>query len=178
MTVKRSGIVAGFGSVVAVLAWAGVAFACTAVAGVEVVGSRGTPGSQTVVEGRRFEPGPVQLRWNTADGPLLATATGPEFSVPVTVPDAPDGVAFVIAVQRDSKGTTWRVPGSLQVGRGAAPAVVSAGASLLDRNADSGGSSMVPGVVLLSAGTALLAAGFATAEARRRRATAALRATD
>ena len=183
MTAKRSGIVALVGSIAAVVAWAGVAWACTAVAEVEIVGDAGRPGSQTVVKGRLFESGPVQLRWNSKDGPLLATATGPEFVMPVTIPDVPAGVSHIVGVQRDSEGTLWNVPGAYQVlapGESASgSSAAAAGSSLSDRPAASGGdSSTVAGIGLLSVGLAVLAAACAAAQVRRRRATAPLRITE
>lgn len=52
-----------------------------------------------------FSGGPVEIRWNSATGPLLATATGPDFSTDVTIPDAPPGSYVVLAVGRERQQT-------------------------------------------------------------------------
>jgi hypothetical protein len=49
--------------------------------------SAGAAGSTFTVTGSGFAPADVEIRWDSQSGPLLATATGPSFSVAVAVPD-------------------------------------------------------------------------------------------
>ncbi|MDP9023286.1 MAG: hypothetical protein M3N57_11460, partial [Actinomycetota bacterium] len=52
----------------------------------------GPAGTQVTVTVEGFADGPVEIRWDDRDGPLLATAEGPDFTVEVTVPaDASPG---------------------------------------------------------------------------------------
>lgn len=63
------------------------AWACTASAELSASPTAGAAGSQTTVTGYRFDTTtPVEIRWATRGGPVLATTTGPNFSVEVTVP--------------------------------------------------------------------------------------------
>lgn len=66
------------------------------------------PGAQITVEGANFEQR-VELRWNALDGPLLASAPNPSFSVPVTLPDAPNGLYVVVALERAPSGAIGNV---------------------------------------------------------------------
>lgn len=105
---RRGGVFLA-GLAAATLAAASVAWACTAYANISITPQTGPPGSEMTVQGRAFaEPAtsnPVEIRWGSATGPVLATAPGPSFSVPVTVPDADPGVHTVVALQRDKQGT-------------------------------------------------------------------------
>lgn len=60
----------------------------------------GPAGSQVTVAALAFDPGPAEVRWNAPDGPLLATAQGPTFSAPVTVPDVATGLYTVVVIMR------------------------------------------------------------------------------
>ncbi|MGH2772625.1 MAG: hypothetical protein ACRDIU_05755, partial [Actinomycetota bacterium] len=71
------------------------------------------------VEGRSTASGPVSVRWNTANGPILATVTvnGDQmFSASVTVPQASPGVYYLILTSGTSRlaGTAIQIvePGS------------------------------------------------------------------
>lgn len=88
------------GSLAVGLSAAALAFACTPQADIYMDPDTGAAGSRTTVEGIAFVPGaPVEIHWGSASGPLLATATGWKFSVPVTIPaDASDGVHYIVAV--------------------------------------------------------------------------------
>lgn len=66
--------------------------------------SSGPPGSQVTVEGLGFDPGRAEVRWNSSDGLLLATAMGPDFSQPVTIPDHPEGLYHLIVLSREPGG--------------------------------------------------------------------------
>ena len=62
----------------------------------------GEPGDTFTVIGTGFEAGDVELRWDSERGPLLGTATEPEFALDVTVPaDAAPNSHPVVAVMRD-----------------------------------------------------------------------------
>lgn len=49
--------------------------------------SSGPPGTTFTVTGSGFAAAEVEIRWDTQSGPLLNTATGPDFSVAASVPD-------------------------------------------------------------------------------------------
>ena len=55
---------------------------------------------QATVTGSGWANRPVQIYWNTNRDPLLAETHGPHFSVPVTIPQAPDGLHKVVGAQR------------------------------------------------------------------------------
>ncbi len=66
--------------------------------------SSGEPGSQVTLQGIHFS-GRVEVRWNTVDGPLLATATQSPFSVTATIPQSsPPGLYALVAFERDPAG--------------------------------------------------------------------------
>ncbi|HUP70740.1 MAG TPA: hypothetical protein VM142_13130 [Acidimicrobiales bacterium] len=72
----------------AVLAGA-AAWACTASAELSATPDAGAAGSRTTVTGFRFETSsPVEIRWATRSGPVLATTNGPSFSIEVTIPSS------------------------------------------------------------------------------------------
>lgn len=90
----------------ALVLFMGLASACTPAAYIQISPRSGPAGLVTTVSAGSFWPGPVQIRWNGADGPLLGDAQGPNFSVSVTIPAAaPPGVHYVMAVQTASLGT-------------------------------------------------------------------------
>lgn len=63
------------------------AWACTASAELSATPSAGAAGSRTTITGVRFDSSsPVEIRWATRGGPVLATTPGPNFSVEVTIP--------------------------------------------------------------------------------------------
>lgn len=85
---------------------AGLAWACTATAEISVRPHAAQVGGYVTVHGERLSQQPgteVTVRWHTADGQLLATATGPEFSVGFRVPDVPEGTYAIVATS--SNGT-------------------------------------------------------------------------
>lgn len=85
-----------------VLGAASVAWACTQQAYIGSISpGSGPSGSRATVSGSRFNPGPVQIRWNSTDGAVLATGSGPDFSVAVTIPNATPDTYSVVAVQRE-----------------------------------------------------------------------------
>jgi len=82
------------------LAVASVAWACTQTATISIRPASGPTGGPVMVSGQDFGSTPVEIRWNGAEGPVLATASGPQFSVAVSPPAgaAPD-VYVIEAVQ-------------------------------------------------------------------------------
>lgn len=176
---KRSAIAAATGCLIAVVAWAGVAWACTAVASVDIEGRSGAPGSRQMVRGLKFEAGPVELRWNAVDGPLAATATGPRFSVPVAIPENARGVLFLVAVQHRPNGKVWQAPDSFEVlAPGESPSTPQAevGPSIADTRPEgrTTGSLMALGAGLLSIGGVVLVGAMVAVAQVRRRSTAIL----
>ena len=74
-----------------------VVFACTANATIGGVNpSVGPAGARVTVSGQSFAQGPVEVRWGTDAGPLLARTTGPDFAVGITVPNATPGWYYVV----------------------------------------------------------------------------------
>lgn len=85
---------------VAAVAVVGAAWACVPQPLVTVrPASSGPAGTEVTVEGLAVN-GALEIRWNSVDGPRLATATGPSFSVQVTIPEAPPGLYSVIVLER------------------------------------------------------------------------------
>lgn len=81
-----------------------VAWACTPQAIIYLdPSSSGQAGSTITVTGKAFIPGSVEVRMGS--GRPLATATGPDFSVPVRIPAAKPGVYYVKAVAYRPDGT-------------------------------------------------------------------------
>ncbi len=66
--------------------------------------SSGPPGSEVTVQGLRFGEPDIEIRWQTPDGPTLATATGTDFSVPVTIPQVPPGLYALLVIARAPGG--------------------------------------------------------------------------
>lgn len=100
MRVRRSITALGAGAAL-VIAATSFAWACTTQAWLgSIAPGSGPAGTRATVTGTRFAPGPVEIRWNTNGGPLLATATGPDFDVAVTIPSASPDVYSVIAISR------------------------------------------------------------------------------
>lgn len=101
-TKRRAGLVAAAAGLM-IMGAASVAWACTQQAYIGSISpGSGPAGSRATITASRFNPGPVQIRWNGTDGPLLATASGPSFSVGITIPDSRLGDYTVVAVQRQN----------------------------------------------------------------------------
>ena len=199
---QRTKVVAvgGFTSLAAIAGVASAAWACTAAAPVTSISPKvGQPGAEVRVAGTNYAAGPVEIRWNGATGPVLATAQGPSFSQVVNVPaDMAGGMYYMVAVQRNTAGSVvYKVADTFEVSAPAAsaatPSVSSASATgdlwsafapgaevatlgdstTAATGADSSTSrNLALGVGLMGIGTAALLGGFAVAVARRRRATA------
>lgn len=61
--------------------------------------SSGPVGTKVMVNGTDMGTGPVTIRWNGRTGMELGQASGPSFSVGVTIPEAPAGVHYIVAAQ-------------------------------------------------------------------------------
>lgn len=93
---RRSGL-AGFGLLALSLAGASFAWACAPQATVRARPSSGLAGSQITVSAAGFREAPVAIYWGSESGPVLATHTGPTFSVSVTIPNESPGVYYITA---------------------------------------------------------------------------------
>lgn len=80
----------------------GSAFACTAQASMSIDPTSGPSGSTTTATGRSFDESPVELRWDSKNGQLLATAQGPTFTTSLRIPEAPSGVHYIVATSTSS----------------------------------------------------------------------------
>ena len=86
------------GVVAVVLATVSLAWACVPQGAFNLSPSSGAAGMEVTALGNNFPPGPVEIRWGSREGTLLATATGPSFSVSVTIPSGlGPGVYYVSA---------------------------------------------------------------------------------
>lgn len=90
----RRVVITSFAVLAGAVGLAALAWACTPSAYIAIGPGSGAPGSSATVTGKGFVPGPVDIRWN---GAALATATGPSFSVDVTIPSASPGVYYIQA---------------------------------------------------------------------------------
>jgi hypothetical protein len=122
--------------------------------------------------GYRFGDNPVELRWNRLDGPLLATAKGPDFQADVTIPADAAGLNTIVGFIRapdGSVGTAIQVAQFNVTGPGAvaaAPPARATSAVAHSSGAWSGGVVMAAlgGVLLIGLGAGVLVGGH-----RRRR---------
>lgn len=126
---RLHGWVAACGILGVALGGASLASACVPQPNLVVLQPRssGPPGTEVTVEGVGLDPGPAEVRWNGAGGPLLGEATGPSFSVPVKIPEASPGLYIVVVVSRQPGGgigNTGTV-GFQVTGRGTEPGVAS-----------------------------------------------------
>lgn len=64
----------------------------------------GPVGAHVTAEGTNFS-GDVEIRWNGVQGPLLGEGSGSDFSIPVTIPDAPMGLYLLVGVNRADDGS-------------------------------------------------------------------------
>lgn len=67
---------------------------------VAVSPASGLAGSTTTVTARSFAPSAVEIHWDQTNGPLLASGTGPGFSMPVTIPAGVAGAHHLVAFTR------------------------------------------------------------------------------
>lgn len=97
MSAPRRVLLTLTGMVGMMLATAAVAWACSPNAYITLSASQGPAGDEITVEGKAFEDGPVRVYWEP-NGELLHETSGPDFEVPVTIPeDADEGVGLITA---------------------------------------------------------------------------------
>lgn len=95
---RRMLVAAGGAAVVAALGAPVAARACAATTGM-VLGTEVAPsGTNVSLQGSNFAFGaPVEVRWGSPDGPLLATAVGGDFVTQITIPDVAPGLYSIDA---------------------------------------------------------------------------------
>ena len=154
-----------------------VAFACTNIPEIQAGVYNAPALSRTTVSLTGFADAPVQVHWNSVDGPVLATVAGPVAAFSVTLPDAAPNVYYLYAVQQSGDSTRKAVT-TLEV---TGPAGAVTGGQLRSRadtqaagvgQTSDGLSAVGTGLLALSAGLLLMISGFGVAELRRRRVTA------
>lgn len=137
--------------------------------------SFGPAGSQITVQGLHFLEAPIEVRWKGLDGPRLQTATGPDFSSSVTVPEEPPGLYELVVLSRRSDGSiadatraTFQVTGAHNGGQGSN---VDGGGARAAGDASSTTSSVTDNLllVLLSGVVLVVLGGLGGARLARRR---------
>ena len=90
---RRVLVAAGGAAVVAALGAPVAARACAATTGMVLGTAHAPSGTNVSVRGSNFAPGaPVEVRWGSPHGPLLATAIGGDFATQVTIPEVAPGL--------------------------------------------------------------------------------------
>lgn len=188
---RRWGVL-GLGVASVVAALAATASACVPVATLSLSPASARPGEEVAVTGKFYNAkNPVVLRFNSLDGPVLATLQASQDRViegRVTIPaDAKPGNYTVIATQdADPTRTTWGIPSRALVtvvGEGGAPVVappvqpVAAGRPAGLARVDTATAGELALVGLGVAGVAMFLAGVAAFFAARRPETQAARAS-
>jgi len=103
----RKTVPALFAGLTVVLAMTAIAWACTPSAYLfPIAPASGAAGSEVTMRGGQFGNGPIELRWGSANGKLLGTALGPDFSIKVQIPDTSPGVNYLVAISRDPADLT------------------------------------------------------------------------
>lgn len=98
MTGPRRLLTVGIATLAVPLSVPIVAHACSITTSISLSPTSGQARSVTTVYGAGFAAGPVQVRWGSPTGPLLATAQGPTIAVPITVPNVAPGPYYVDAM--------------------------------------------------------------------------------
>jgi len=117
---SRRSVITLFVGAAATVALASAAWACTAQpvigppgssgAGSGLNPSYGPAGTAVTIDGRAFQTGPVEIRWNSVDGPSIVDQAnapeGPNFSgVQLRIPGTATAAVYsVVAFQRDGLG--------------------------------------------------------------------------
>ena len=128
------------------------------------------PGTEVTVKGADISGATAELRWNDPEGPLLAKTSGRTFSVPVKVPEVPEGLYAIMVIGRLTDGSvsgTGRA--SLLVTAADGSAKHSADAPAPDTRKTSSGSSSGRSAGLAAAGAGLLGLGAVAGVAFSRR---------
>lgn len=89
-------VLGSLGGLAILLASASLAWACVPRGAVAVSPGSGPSGTTLTVDGSGFpDREKVDIRWDSSTGAKLGEATGPDFSVQVTIPSAAPGVHYV-----------------------------------------------------------------------------------
>lgn len=171
------------------LAFAAVAYACTALATLSLSAPAGDPGSSVAVTGSGFAAAgataaaPVLVHFGGVDGPVLAEAVpdrSGNISAPVVIPrDAAPGAQVIVATQKNARGeaqggTPARAP--FQVTGPGAQAAAPQQAAPEGRSAPISDGSGGTGIALGALGLVLFAGGFVTFLVARRQSAGGARA--
>jgi len=127
---KRRILLGSIAAPAVVLTAVSLAWACVPQGSFILNPSEGAAGAQVAASGSGFESGPVEIRWESRTGPILATATGPSFNnVSITIPaNAEPGVHYVSAANTGEHATHGATAASFEV-KGAAPPAEQPGAT-------------------------------------------------
>lgn len=151
--------------------FAGTAWSCVPQPRLVVLpAASATAGSEIIVQGIGFDgsPSTAEIRWNTADGPLLATADQSDFETSVTIPpEARPGLYAILVLSRASDGVLGNTSrAAFEVVDGSSPSTqVTSDVS----NAGAGDGSTLAPVALVAGGAVLLALGVVVGSRRERR---------
>lgn len=130
----------------------------------------GPAGSEVTVVGNDISGASAEIRWNGPEGPLLAKASGRTFSVPVKVPDVPEGLYTLMVIGRLVDGTVSGTGRASFLVTGADGSVSGAAATASpSANVSSGTSSSDVSPGLVAGGAGLLGLGTAAGVALSRR---------
>ena len=108
---------------------AAIAWACTPQATIGLSSAGADASGETVtVTGENWLPpaqsegqAPVEIRWDSVNGPLLATDQGPTINVTIAIPDAQPDTHWVYAVVRGANGEVFTRGAQYVIGAGSAP---------------------------------------------------------
>lgn len=126
---------------------AGSAFACEPQATMSVNPRMGPAGGTTTAKGESWDASTIELRWDSVSGQLLATAQGPTFETSVRIPDAPEGVHYIVAVgKRGRAAAAYEVTSTTTTTGGSSAAQPSETTTTTSRSepSSSGGSDTQP----------------------------------
>lgn len=104
----------------AVLAVAGVAWACTPTGYVELEPTYGPPGTVAMADGRLPSDAEVRIRWGSETGRVLAHTQGPDFAVEFVVPTVPYETYTVVA-EASNGAERWKASAQFTVTDRVAP---------------------------------------------------------
>lgn len=108
MKLRKVQMLVAFGVLAAMGGGASLAWACSPQPNALVLSaSSGGVGDTVEVTGSRFD-GRVEVRWQSADGPVLGRSSASSFTMPVTIPPVPKGVYNIVAVVWNEDGTIYQ----------------------------------------------------------------------
>lgn len=191
---SRRAATAAFAMTLGLMGLASFAWACTPQAEVAPLAVQsGAPGTRIPVTGIAAKPGPIEVRWNSPNGPVVATGaaaitpTGLTFATEVTIPEVEAGVYYLVVTTSD--GGRARAAFEVLSPAAAAPAAAAPTPALVSSTealwnglgngsplagsetslAAPAGSGMAMGVGLAAVGLVGMFAGFTTLALRRQR---------